>query len=93
MKNKLSKGLSLSANPKHLIKGVFFAAQRVLAEFGVKNPSVHWRYMNFLRQRKTALDAPLYAVSLGRSLLPQCALDATGFLSDVYNKVHERKNS
>ena len=37
MKNKLNKGLSLSANPKHLIKGVFFAAQRVLAEFGVKN--------------------------------------------------------
>ena len=154
MKNKLSKGLSLSANPKHLIKGVFFAAQRVLAEFGVKNhtfgnnkfrtkqtdvsglgsgllrvasndaegnniafkgldavrqcaskffktaesgvdkvvssceknPSVHWRYMNFLRQRKTALDAPLYAVFLGRSLLPQCALDATGFLSDVYKR-------
>lgn len=51
-----------------------------------KNPSVHWRYMNFLRQRKTALDAPLYAVSLGRSLLPQCALDATGFLSDVYKR-------
>ena len=42
--------------------------------------------MNFLRQRKTALDAPLYAVSLGRSLLPQCALDATGFLSDVYKR-------
>ena len=39
MKNKLSKGLSLSlsANPKHLIKGAFFAAQRVFAEFGVKN--------------------------------------------------------
>ena len=51
-----------------------------------KNPSVHWRYMNFLRQRKTALDAPLHAVSLGRSLLPQCALDATGFLSDVYKR-------
>ena len=51
-----------------------------------KNPSVHWRYMNFLRQRKTALDAPLYAVFLGRSLLPQCALDATGFLSDVYKR-------
>ena len=51
-----------------------------------KNPSVHWRYMNFLRQRKTALDAPLYAVSAGRSLLPQCALDATGFLSDVYKR-------
>ena len=32
-----------------------------------KNPSVHKRYMNFLRQRKTALDAPLYAVSSGRS--------------------------
>ena len=51
-----------------------------------KNPSVHWKYMNFLRQRKTALDAPLYAVSAGRSLLPQCALDATGFLSDVYKR-------
>ena len=37
MKNKLFKGLSLSANPKHLIKGAFFAAQRVFAEFGVKN--------------------------------------------------------
>ena len=51
-----------------------------------KNPSVHWMHMNFLRQRKTALDVPLYAVSLGRSLLPQCALDATGFLSDVYKR-------
>ena len=37
MKNKLFKGLSLSANPKHLIKGVFSAAQRVFAGFGVKN--------------------------------------------------------
>ena len=37
MKNKLFKGLSLSANPKHLIKGVFSAAQRVFAEFGAKN--------------------------------------------------------
>ena len=35
---------------------------------------------------KTALDAPLYEVSAGRSLLPQCALDATGFLSDVYKR-------
>lgn len=35
----------------------------------VKNPSVHWRYINFLRQRKTALDAPLYAVSAGRSMI------------------------
>ena len=34
-----------------------------------KNPSVHKRYMNFLRQRKTALDAPLYAVSAGRSMI------------------------
>ena len=34
-----------------------------------KNPSVHWRYMNFLRQRKTALDAPLYTVSAGRSMI------------------------
>ena len=34
-----------------------------------KSPSVHWRYMNFLRQRKTALDAPLYAVSAGRSMI------------------------
>ena len=34
-----------------------------------KNPSVHRRYMNFLRQRKTALDAPLYAVSAGRSMI------------------------
>ena len=37
-----------------------------------KNPNVHKTYMNFLRQRKTALDAPLHAVSSGR-LLPQCA--------------------
>ena len=37
MKNKLFKGISLSANPKHLIKGVFFAAQRVFAESGAKN--------------------------------------------------------
>ena len=34
-----------------------------------KNPSVHWRYMNFLRQRKTALDSPLYEVSAGRSMI------------------------
>ena len=34
-----------------------------------KNPSVHGRYMNFLRQRKTALNAPLYAVSAGRSMI------------------------
>ena len=34
-----------------------------------RNPSVHSRYMNFLRQRKTALDAPLYAVSAGRSMI------------------------
>ena len=34
-----------------------------------KNSSVHRRYMNFLRQRKTALDAPLYAVSAGRSMI------------------------
>ncbi len=34
-----------------------------------KNPSVHWMYMNFLRQRKTALDAPLYEVSAGRSMI------------------------
>ena len=139
MKNKLFKGLSLSANPKHLIKGVFSAAQCVFAEFSAKNhtlgnnkfrtkqtdvsglgfgllrrytprndaernniafkaldvvrqcaskffkiaesgvdkvgssceknPSVRWRYMNFLRQRKTALDAPLSAVSAGRSMI------------------------
>ncbi len=50
-----------------------------------KNPNVHKTYMNFLRQRKTALDAPLHAVSSGR-LLPQCAPDATGFLSDVYKR-------
>ena len=37
-----------------------------------KNPNVHKTYMNFLRQRKTALDAPLHSVSSGR-LLPQCA--------------------
>ena len=34
-----------------------------------KNPSVHGRYINFLRQRKTALDAPLYAVSAWRSMI------------------------
>ena len=50
-----------------------------------KNPNVHKTYMNFLRQRKTVLDAPLHAVSSGR-LLPQCAPDATGFLSDVYKR-------
>ncbi len=50
-----------------------------------KNPNVHKTYMNFLRQRKTALDAPLHAVSSGR-LLPQCAPNATGFLSDVYKR-------
>ena len=50
-----------------------------------KNPNVHKTYMNFLRQRKTALDAPLHAVSSGR-LLPQCAPDAPKFLSDVYKR-------
>ena len=34
-----------------------------------KNPSVLKTYTNFLRQRKTALDAPLYAVSSGRSMI------------------------
>ena len=34
-----------------------------------KNPSVLKTYTNFLRQRKTALDAPLYAVSYGRSMI------------------------
>ena len=34
-----------------------------------KNPSVHKAYTNFLRQRKTALDAPLHAVSSGRSMI------------------------
>ena len=33
-----------------------------------KNPNVHEAYMNFLRQRKTALDAQLHAVSSGRSM-------------------------
>ena len=36
MKNKLSKGLSLSANPKHLIKGTFSAVQHVFTGFGRK---------------------------------------------------------
>ena len=36
-KQAIQRSLSLSANPKHLIKGVFYAAQRVFAEFGVKN--------------------------------------------------------
>ena len=36
MKNKLSKGLSLSANPEHLIKGTFSAVQHVFAGFGRK---------------------------------------------------------
>ena len=34
-----------------------------------KNPNVHKTYINFLRQRKTALDAPLHAVSSGRSMI------------------------
>ncbi len=34
-----------------------------------KNPNVHKTYMNFLRQRKTALDAPLHAISSGRSMI------------------------
>ena len=34
-----------------------------------KNPNVHEAYMNFLRQRKTALYAPLHAVSSGRSMI------------------------
>ena len=34
-----------------------------------KNPNVHKTYMNILRQRKTALDAPLHAVSSGRSMI------------------------
>ena len=37
MKNKQSKGLSLSANPKCLIKGIFFAATDVFASFFRKN--------------------------------------------------------
>ena len=47
-----------------------------------KSPSVHWRYMNFLRQRKTALDAPLYAVSAGRSMIEMLSVLAiVGVLS------------
>ena len=34
-----------------------------------KNPSVYGEYINFLRQRKTALEAQLYAVSAGRSMI------------------------
>ncbi len=65
-----------------LLKGLNVVCQYVsklfeTAESGVdkvvssceKNPSVHLRYMNFLRQRKTALDAPLHAVSSGRSMI------------------------
>ena len=63
MKNKLSKGLSLSANPKHLIKGVFFAAQRVLAEFGVKN---HTFKNNTFRTKQTD------DTGLGSGLLRRC---------------------
>lgn len=63
MKNKLSKGLSLSANPKHLIKGVFFAAQRVLAEFGVKN---HTFENNKFRTKQTDVSG------LGSGLLCRC---------------------
>ena len=37
-----------------------------------KNPNVHEAYMNFLIQRKTALDAPLHAVSSGRSMHRPC---------------------
>ena len=33
MKNKLSKGLSLSANPEHLIKGAFSAVAKGFTEF------------------------------------------------------------
>ena len=33
MKNKQTKGLSLSANPISLIKGTFFAATKVFTEF------------------------------------------------------------
>ena len=63
MKNKLNKGLSLSANPKHLIKGVFFAAQRVLAEFGVKN---HTSGNNTFRTKQTDVSG------LGGGLLRRC---------------------
>ena len=63
MKNKLSKGLSLSANPKHLIKGVFFAAQRVLAKFGVKN---HTFKNNTFRTKQTDVSG------LGGGLLCRC---------------------
>ncbi len=63
MKNKLSKGLSLSANPKHLIKGVFFAAQRVFAEFGVKN---HTSGNNKFRTKQTDVSG------LGGGLLRRC---------------------
>ena len=55
--------LSLSANPKHLIKGVFFAAQRVLAEFGVKN---HTFENNTFRTKQTDVSG------LGGGLLRRC---------------------
>ena len=75
MKNKLSKGLSLSANPKHLIKGVFFAAKCVLAGFGVKN---HTFGNNKFRTKQTdvsGLGSGLFRVarndvcSIGRSMI------------------------
>ena len=71
MKNKLFKGLSLSANPKHLIKGAFSAAQRVFAEFGVKN---HTFENNKLRNNSIKVSGLLRVArndicSVGRSMI------------------------
>ena len=49
-----------------------------------ENPSVHKTYVNFPTSRKSALDAPLYAISSGRSERPKNGADAQPCLSDVY---------
>ena len=43
-------------------------ADKVLSS-GEENSSVHKTYVNFLTSRKRALDAPLYAISSGRSMV------------------------
>ena len=44
--------------------------------------------MNFLNERKLPLDVPLDTLLFSETRI--ACVDATGFLSDVYNKVHER---
>ena len=110
MKNKLSKGLSLSlsVNPKHSISERFKASTRGFCHFWKKfkgkwntpfsvilglAPRIHAEHYHLLDTRDTPeydrdlmVDSRVKPENDHNNLLPQCAPDATGFLSDVYKR-------